>query len=248
MKRRCAVFTIVKNENYFLPIWLKHYKKYFDNSDIYVLDHQTTDGSTDNLDVNVEKVINELAFDHAWLVQVIQDKQKELLEKYECVLFAESDELVYHPQKPLSYLIDEFLNSEKQYQTCTGYEVTQDLDKEIPLNVDDNIFDHRNYWFRYHDYDKTLLTKIPLSYVWGFHVAVGKAPDYSMGLKLCHLHRCDFELMLKRHEERAYKWNKKNDGGGIQHSIGDRENLLIYFKKMVNPLIRIPQEDKMMLR
>ena len=46
-KKKCAVFTIVKNENYFLPIWLKHYKRYFDNSDIYVLDHQSNDGSTD---------------------------------------------------------------------------------------------------------------------------------------------------------------------------------------------------------
>ena len=59
MKKKSAVFTIVKNENYFLPIWIKHYKKYFNESDMYVLDHQSNDASTNNLSVNVVPVINE---------------------------------------------------------------------------------------------------------------------------------------------------------------------------------------------
>jgi hypothetical protein len=100
-KKKCAVFTMVKNENYFLPIWLKHYKRYFDNSDIYILDHQSNDGSTEELDVNVELVINELAFDHQWLVNTVQNFQVKLLEQYESVLFAEADELVYTIGKPL---------------------------------------------------------------------------------------------------------------------------------------------------
>lgn len=70
MKKKCAIFTIAKNEDYFLPKWIKHYKKYFDVSDIYILNHQSSDGSTDNLDVNVVDVFNELAFDHNWLLNV----------------------------------------------------------------------------------------------------------------------------------------------------------------------------------
>lgn len=41
MKKKCAVYTIVKNEDYFLPKWIKHFNKYFDKSDIYILDHQS---------------------------------------------------------------------------------------------------------------------------------------------------------------------------------------------------------------
>ena len=46
MKRRKAAFTIVKNEPVMLPIWLSYYSKHFDLQDLYVLDHQSTDGST----------------------------------------------------------------------------------------------------------------------------------------------------------------------------------------------------------
>ena len=102
MKKKCAVFTIVKNENYFLPIWLKHYKKYFNNSDIYVLDHQSNDGSTNNLDVNVIRIDYKLAFDHHWLVQTVQQQQTKLLEEYESVLFAEVDEIIYTVNEPLN--------------------------------------------------------------------------------------------------------------------------------------------------
>jgi hypothetical protein len=80
MKKKCAVYTIVKNENYFLPKWIKHFTKYFDNSDIYILDHQSSDGSTSNLDVNVIEVINELAFDHQWLLDTVENYQSVLLE------------------------------------------------------------------------------------------------------------------------------------------------------------------------
>ena len=109
MRKKCAVFTIVKNENYFLPIWLKHFTKYFDSSDIYILDHQSDDGSTHNLNVNVVKIINEYTFDHQWLVDQVQDMQTKLLNNYECVLFCEVDEIIYTINKDLNLLINEFL-------------------------------------------------------------------------------------------------------------------------------------------
>ena len=45
--RRRAVLTIVHNEPVFLPIWLRFYSRFFAADDIYVLDNDTTDGSTD---------------------------------------------------------------------------------------------------------------------------------------------------------------------------------------------------------
>ncbi|MGH3827327.1 MAG: RICIN domain-containing protein, partial [Pseudonocardiaceae bacterium] len=41
-----AVLTIVRNENVFLPIWLHYYGQFFPAQDMYVIDHQSTDGST----------------------------------------------------------------------------------------------------------------------------------------------------------------------------------------------------------
>jgi hypothetical protein len=246
-KKKCAVFTIVKNENYFLPIWLKHYKKYFTNDDIYVLDHQSTDGSTEGLDVNVELITNELAFDHQWLVDTVQNFQSKLLEQYESVLFAESDELVYTLGKPLNEVIDEFLLDEQSIvQTCTAKEVMENIGVEKELEPGDEIFKHRNQWFDNTIYHKTLLSKVPLKWVWGFHFTKNASVDKKHKLCLVHLHRCDFNFMLKRHEERATKWNLKDDGKGVgfQHRIGDREGVLKYFNNIESKIEIIPQEHK----
>jgi hypothetical protein len=250
MKKKSAIFTIVKNENYFLPIWIKHYKKYFDESDMYVLDHQSNDGSTDNLSVNVVPVINELAFDHQWLVDTVQNFQKDLLEKYECVVFAESDELLYSTEKPLNEVIGELINNPSQdFITCQGYEVIE-MKGEISLTPEDEIFKNRNYWFKTTNYEKTLISKIPLNWCWGFHYANGKPKLFTNGVFMAHLHRVDFEMMLKRHEERAKKWNLKNDGPGVgfQHRIGDREGVMDYFKNITSTPELIPDEHKIILK
>ena len=251
MKKNSAIFTIVKNENYFLPIWIKHYKKYFEESDIYILDHQSTDGSTNNLTVNVIPVINELAFDHNWLVTTVQDFQKELLEKYECVVFAESDELLYSIEKPLNEIIIDLINDTNQeYITCIGFEVIE-MREERSLTPDDEIFKNRNYWFKHSlHYDKTLISKIPLSWCWGFHSANGKEKKFTHGVHMVHLHRVDFEMMLKRHEERANKWKLKDDGPGVgyQHRIGDREGVMKYFKDIPTKPTLIPNEHKIILK
>jgi hypothetical protein len=250
MKKKSAVFTIVKNENYFLPIWIKHYKKYFDESDIYVLDHQSNDGSTENLTVNVVPVINELAFDHQWLVDTVQNFQKELLEKYECVVFAESDEILYSIDKPLNNVIDNLINnSDQDYITCVGYEIIE-MKGEKPLSINDEILKNRDYWYKCYSYDKTLISKIPLNWIWGFHSVQGKSKLYTDNLYMAHLHRVDFELMLKRHEERAKKWNLKDDGSGVgfQHKIGDREGVMEYFKNIMSLPELIPDKHKISLK
>ena len=42
----CVVFTIVHNEDVMLPIWLRYYAKNVGAEHLWVLDHNTNDGST----------------------------------------------------------------------------------------------------------------------------------------------------------------------------------------------------------
>lgn len=242
MKKKCAVFTIVKNEKFFLPVWIKHYSKFFDCEDIYVLDHQTTDGSTNDLKCNVVQVHNELTFDHQWLCNTIQNFQSTLLQKYNAVLFVESDELVYSiGGVNLREYIDLFLHSPLNYVTCIGFEVMQNVSVEPKYESNSSIFSQRKYWFRHELYDKTLLTKIPLVYSWGFHNC-----DYPKvfddKLFLCHLHRFDFPLMLERHTERATTWNIKDDAGASFHQkIYLEDELKIYFNSIPHEIELIPE-------
>jgi hypothetical protein len=248
MKKKVAVFTIVKNESFFLPIWIKHYSKFFNKEDLYVLDHQSTDDSTINLDVNVVQVTNDLAFDHQWLVDTVKNFQVKLLDSYECVIFAESDELLYSTDMPFTEFVNKFIDSDDSYLTCEGYEMIQNLENEIPLTPNNLIMPNRNYWFRTTMYDKTLISKIPLDWEWGFHSVSGKTNKFGSNLFMCHLHRCDFELMLRRHEERAKKWNLKDDGlAGYQHRIGDRDGVLRYFNDIRSTVTEIPQLHKLSL-
>lgn len=243
----CAVFVMVKDEGYFLPKWLEYYKQFFKPEDIYILDHQSSDGSTDNLDVNVIKVTNDVAVDHTWIVNTIQEQQRKLLENYRCVLFAESDEIVYSPYQPLNEYISKFLEGSDEYVTCIGHEMMQNLEKESPLKDFDPIMPNRNYWFRHPLYDKTLLSKIPLNWAWGFHSQ--DKPNVHRGLFLLHLHRHDFEMMLKRHEMRVAKWKIKDDGNSsYQFKISQRDELLKYFFEQCKEPTQIPPEHKVAIR
>lgn len=245
--KKCAVFVMVKDEGYFLPKWLGYYKQFFKPEDIYVLDHQSSDGSTQNLDVNVIHVTNDIAVDHTWIVNTIQDQQRKLLENYRCVLFAESDEIVYPLFQTLDNYIDKFLDGQDEYITCIGYEMMQDLEKEKPLSADDPILPNRKHWFRHPLYDKTLLSKVPLNWAWGFHSQ--DKPNIHRGLYLLHLHRHDFEMMLKRHEMRVVKWKIKDDGNSsYQFKISQRDELLKYFYEQCKEPQLIPAEHLSSIR
>lgn len=249
MKKQCAVFTIVKNESYFLPIWLKHFKKYFNNDDIYILDHQSTDGSTKNLDVHVIPLINEMTFDHAWLTSQVENMQETLLKSYESVLFCEVDEIIYTVKENFNDLITKFVSDpNSNFVTVRSHELVQDLDNEQPITETDLIFENRSKWFHWRMYDKTLLSKVPLKWVWGFHDTIGYEKDFKHELYLVHLHRFDFEFMLKRHTERA-KWKHKKDGGGQQNLTNDKNYLLSFFKNTDGQtLVDIPIEHKKALK
>lgn len=224
MKKKFAVFTIVKDESVFLPIWLKHYRQTFADEDIYIIDHESKDGSTENLGVNVIPVFNAEAFKHQWLVDQVQRVQAELLEKYEVVLFAESDEIVYTEREgTLLETLEDFRNSDHEYVNVVGYECVHIMDEEGPLDLSKPIVAQRQKWIKETQYDKPLLTKVPLSYAVGFHTC-DRQTNFGFGLCMFHLHRMDYDLMLKRHIWRNTEWRLANEGGlGWQHHVHEAE-------------------------
>jgi len=246
MKKRCAIFTTVKNENIFLPIWLRHYQQYFANEDIYVLDHSSTDGSTSNLPVNVRLVSNDYVNDHEWLVKIAQDFQRELLQEYQCVFFAESDEILYSVEKPLNLTIEDFIESDNLYVTCKGHSVIQNIQSEFQIESGEKIFEKRNYWFEDYNEDKTLISKIPLEWGWGFHKMKNRPNTPYQDFYIAHLHRFDFEIMVKRHQERT-SFRQKNDGGG-EHWKTDRNDIINVFQSIVSEPFLIPEKHKVALQ
>ena len=195
------MITIVHNESVFLPIWLDYYSRSFAPQDIYVLDNETTDGSTDRRGfVRIPVAHDEV--DHPWMVETVQDLQHELLDRYEMVLVTDVDEIVIpHPRAgTLREYLDRF---DEEWVNCLGYELLHMRDSEPALQLDRPILDQRHHWFHNDGYDKAALATVPMRWRPGFHGREDVQFNLDPDLRMVHLHRMDYEICLARHQVRS---------------------------------------------
>ncbi len=229
-----AIFTIVKNEEQMLPIWIRYYEQFFCHNDMFILNHQSNDGSIERVpeDINIILIENDFAFDHEWLLNTVKIFQRQLLKEYKTVVFTEIDEILvsdpsyYYDFK--DYLMN-FCESDIEAICCTGYEIYHDPEKEREINFNDSLFSQRNFWFRrdgspntFSTFDKPLISKKPLNWAVGFHSAV-EVTVRDPTLFLVHLHRVDYKFCIDRHLHRVEKMNFANDGGGWHQRVKGEE-------------------------
>ncbi|MFA6636887.1 MAG: glycosyltransferase family 2 protein [Candidatus Omnitrophota bacterium] len=235
-RKKCCVFTFVRNENVFLPIWLKYYSKFFSGSDIYVLDHSSDDGSVaecrKKYDFNVVD-IPFVSYNVALKTSVARKKQADLLNVYEYVLYADADEIIIpHPRryKDLNCYIKQL---KKDYCFCKGYDLLQ-MKNETPINLDMPILRQRKYWSFSPDYCKPLLSKKPLEWELGFHNAKNIARNIENDLLLLHLHRMDFKIAWEKLQQiKSWEWDEtqnRKDDISWQFRIKDKEKFELYFR------------------
>lgn len=231
-----AAFTIAHDEPVMLPLWLRHYGRHFDADDLYVLAHDTSDGSTDGLGgrCHVVPVHRQASFDHRWLRTLVEDFQQFLLRSYDTVLFAEVDEFVI--ADPLRYTgLDDYIERlDAPAARCTGFNVVHQAD-EPPLDFDRPLLAQRRCWHASLDYSKRLLARTPLQWSQGFHREY-RAPDAppDPSLLLVHLHRVDYDWCLERHRRSAARdWNEadREGGAGAQNRIAEAEAFEEWFRR-----------------
>jgi hypothetical protein len=201
MKKKSAIFTIVRDEPIFLPIWREYYRQFFLSEDIHILHHLTEDDNNQfdkyvwNLSQHspVEQISYNETFDHPWLLKTVQEKQKRLLEYYEVVVFAEVDEILHY-----HYGLDKLINNLKDnVVTCRGFEVVHHFNEEPEIDLSKPLLHQRNYGYYAKLYNKTLISKIPLDWIWGFHNCPQEQTP-NMDLHLIHLHKMDFNIAWNR--------------------------------------------------
>jgi hypothetical protein len=224
--RKRAAFTIVQNEPVFLPVWLQYYGRYFDRTDLYVLDHDSDDGSTAGVGErsNLLRVHRDKSFDHAWLAGTVAAFQAFLLRSYERVLFAETDEIVVADPSLYSGLDDYIDRCHDRAARCTGFEVVHYPDEEPALDFDRPILAQRRYWHASRKYCKPILSAVPISWSLGFHEAPG-FPDLQPdpNLLLLHLHRVDYVACVAHHRATAARnWNEHD----VQARLGFQNRLI----------------------
>lgn len=93
---RLAALTMVRDEAVMLPRWLAHYARECGGPEhCYVLDDNSTDGSTEGLDATVVPVADfgSAHFETSRL-RLVNEQAARLLERYDAVVFADADELL----------------------------------------------------------------------------------------------------------------------------------------------------------
>jgi hypothetical protein len=202
-RRRRAVVTMVHNEPVFLPIWLAYYGRWFRPDELYVLDNDTTDGSTDGGGFVRIPVHNDTV-DHRWMVERVQELQHELLDRVDVVLVTDVDELIA-PNPLLGDLGAYVQRFDEPFVNCLGYELLHQVGREAPLDLRRPILQQRGWWFFNGGYDKAAVATEPMRWRTGFHGREDFAMNTDPDLRLIHLHRMDHDLCLARHRTRDRK-------------------------------------------
>jgi Glycosyl transferase family 2 len=210
---RRAVVTIVHDEPVFLPLWLAYYSRWFAPEDIYVLDNDTTDGSTHRGGF-VRIPVSHDAVDHTWMLRTVQDLQHELLAAgYGVVLVCDVDEIIA-PVPEWGTLGDYLDVFGDDWVNCLGYEILH-MPSEPGIDLGRPVLDQRRHWFPNDAYDKAAIASVPMTWRTGFH---GRADFHFNGdpdLRLVHLHRMDHDLCLQRHETRRRRaWAEEDTAKG----------------------------------
>jgi glycosyl transferase family 2 len=228
--RRSAIATIVHDESFFLPIWVRYYSQFFGPGDMYVLDHDTRDGSTARDDI-VRIPVSHDSVDHVWMRDALQDLQHELLQRYDSVIVVDADEIVV-PDPRIGTLGDYLDRFSADFVNCHGMEIVHEKAEEGPYDPSRPILDQRHYWKRNAWYDKPALAREPMHWIPGFHSRTDAQSNPDENLYLVHLHRVDYDACLLRHERRRQlAWNQHDfdKGWALYNRIVDEEEFERWF-------------------
>jgi hypothetical protein len=197
MKKTLAVVTMVYNEANHLPRWLRHYEKQAELiENLHIVDHGSTDGSTNGLACNVIRLPREEGGGRleAWRAEYISRICSEMLTDYEAVLFTDADELVVADPKRFASLAG-YLRSGGRSNATIGYEVLHRFEVEAEL-TDKSILSQRNNLLFVASMCKPSLIRMPTKFSGGFHYST-EEPVFG-DLYRFHLRYADVKKGLER--------------------------------------------------
>jgi hypothetical protein len=227
---KAALLAIAYNEPVFFPIWLGYYSRFFAPEDIHVIDNGSTDGSIDG--EGFVRIVAETSHDdRIWRTRFVEEQQHRLLQRYDCVLCVDVDEIV--APDPRAGTLGDYLDSfDRELVNCLGYEVLHRRDSEPALDPGRPVLPQRSWWYPNPGYNKPNLASVPMRWVPGFHHSEDGRIALDPDLRLVHLHRVDFDIALERHRTRAARPSDPEDiaeGRGYHNRIADPERFEHWF-------------------
>lgn len=197
---RTAVYTLWQNDLVILDLWLSYYSRYFD--DVFIICNGTEDGYIPLLEERKAKYkftykrLESFLGDPGTALSVVKENQLNLLKDHDWVLYCNCDEIIATNPKKFKDLKELMETCDKDWVACVGYDVVEW--NEPAIDYSKPFFAQRKYWVKDHNYNKILLSKVPLAWNEGQHQIDGISGEDSKsikgtGLYLVHLKHADLE-------------------------------------------------------
>ena len=196
-KTSTAVITFVYNESVNLPIWIRHYGSLFGANNLFIVDRGSDDGSTENLgDVNRLRVPRH-EFDENEKTDFMSNFHRSLLSFYKTVIITDCDELLV--TDPSKYpTLRQFVDTvDFDYVGAIGIDVLHNTENEPPINLALPILSQRKYGRFYSRECKSLISRIPLHWLPGFH-STNSPPKLSTDVYIFHTRTMDRDIAVAR--------------------------------------------------
>lgn len=210
-KKPLAMVTMVFNEPDFLPIWLRYYGAQVGLENCYIIDHGSTDGSTDGLEpANVIRIprtpLNE--DDRCHFVAGLSNS---LLIWFDYVAYTDVDEILFADPMRHESLIGYCGSARHDITTAFGMHLAHELATEWALLPTEKISRQRRWAMVGASMCKPLLIRRPVLWAPGFHYA--DDASYLDDLFLIHLAYCDLEIATRRQRKRRAVPRDESTGG-----------------------------------
>lgn len=226
-----AVITFAFNEVVNLPIWLRYYGAIFGERNLFVIDHSSSDGSTENLGL-----VNKL-----WLARKELDEHKRcvfmasfvkgLLEYFDTVIYTDCDEFLLPDLRSYKDLKDYLERNDFEYTAPVGLNLHHIVSLEPKLDLALPILHQRRFARFTAAACKPLVTRVPLIWATGFH-ASDRPVRIDPNLFLVHLKAMDYEIGLQRQKltrEMAWAASSITAGHGAHARYDDERYVREFF-------------------
>lgn len=228
---RVAALTMMHNEPVWARVWVRHYAREVGAENCLVLDHGSTDGSTRDLGVRVERV-RRGALDEDARAALVSDVTRELLRGYDAVVHSDADELVLADPERFADLRD-YAARAPRVATAVGLDLQHIPDEEGPLRAGEMLGGQRR-WVRFSAaMCKPALVQAAVRWRPGFH-SCDAAPMFG-ALYLIHLRYADLGAGLERLGRTRGQAFTRADMNPHQR-VGDWE-----FEGMMRAIARLPR-------
>lgn len=229
---------MVYNERINLPVWLRHYRRIAPSANLFVIDHSSDDGSTEDLH-GVSKIpIPRDNFDEHDRTFLINSLQQGLLRYYDVIIYTDCDELLVPNPATADTLEAHLRVSRYRHASPVGIEVVHIVDAEPPLDFTRPLLLQRRYGQFHSSMCKPVITRVPLKWEPGFHTC-NQRVNIDKDLYLFHIKQIDKDEALRRqHVLQQLPWSRDAiaAGHGAHHRYDDQRFVREFFLDPANLL------------